>query len=231
MWAVSAAAPPAPGRGPDERAPGALLPAWVARLVGFAALACLGVSQWARMVAGLGAMRPLLWVLFAVLAAAGVVACDRVAARWRGAAMLGVALLGMLAAYVVTGLDLALLKPRRIDELGSGLVSGAQALSTVRLPYDGADPWPGLVLELLGAGLLMLAALLAFWPRGAAGRGYPFLSLAALLVLAAAPVVSLGGTRPLLLGATLTLLTVCFLWLERLPPRPGVGVPAPLRLG
>jgi transglutaminase-like putative cysteine protease len=228
MWAVSAAAPPAPGRGPDERAPGALLPAWVARLVGFAALACLGVSQWARMVAGLGALRPLLWVFFAVLAAAGVVACDRVAARWRGAAMLGVALLGLLAAYVVTGLDLGLLKPRRIDELASGLVSGAQALSTVRLPYDGADPWPGIVLQLLGSALVMISALVAFWPRGdgSGGRGYPFLALAALLVLAAAPVVSIGGTAPLLLGAGLTLLTVTFLWLERLPLRPGLGVAA-----
>ena len=97
----------------------------------------------------------------------------------------------------------------------------------MRLPYDGADPWPGLVLQLLGSALVMVSALLAFWPRGAGGgRGYPFLALAALLVLAAAPVVSLGGTRPLLLGAGLTLLTVCFLWLERLPLRPGLGVAA-----
>ncbi len=101
-----------------------------------------------------------------------------------------------------------------------------QALSTVRLPYEGADPWPGVVLQLLGGGLVMVSALLAFWPRPGGARGYPFLALAALLVLAAAPVVSLGGTRPLLLGAGLTLLTVCFLWLERLPLRPGLGVAA-----
>ena len=106
-------------------------------------------------------------------------------------------------------------------------MSGAQALSTVRLPYSGADPWPGIVLQLLGSGLVMVAALLAFWPRGnGAGRGYPFLALSALLVLAAAPVVAIGGTRPLLLGAALTLLTVTFLWLERLPLRPGLGVAA-----
>ena len=54
-------------------------------------------------------------------------------------------------------------------------------------------------------------------------RGYPFLALAALLVLVASPVVSLGGTRPLLLGIALAALTVCFLWLERLPLRPGLG--------
>jgi transglutaminase-like putative cysteine protease len=39
-------------------------------------------------------------------------------------------------------------------------------------------------------------------------------------------VISLGGTRPLLLGAAIAALTVCFLWLERLPLRPGIGVAA-----
>ena len=56
-------------------------------------------------------------------------------------------------------------------------------------------------------------------------RGYPIVSLAVLLVVIASPVVSLGGTaRPLLLGLVLAALTVCFLWLERLPFRPGLGV-------
>ena len=226
MRAVSLAAASAPAGVPQERGPAALLPASAARLVGFAALACLGVSQWQRMVAGTSGARPLLWVALAVLAAAAVLACDRAPMRLRGAALLAAALAALLAAYLAAGLDLGLLKPRRIDELGSGLVSGSQALSTVRLPYEGADPWPGLVLELLGSALVMVSALLAFWPRGAAGRGYPFLALAALLVLAATPVVALGGTRPLWLGAGLTLLTVCFLWLERLPLRPGLGVAA-----
>ena len=40
------------------------------------------------------------------------------------------------------------------------------------------------------------------------------------------PVVSLGGARPLMLGAAIAALTVCFLWLERLPLRPGLGVAA-----
>src|SRR6476620_9977951 len=107
---VSAAASSASGRGPDERVPEALLPAWVARLVGFAALACLGVSQWQRMVADLGVLKPLLWVVLAVVAAAAVVACERAPRRWRGTALLAVAVLGVLAAYLSTGLDLALLK-------------------------------------------------------------------------------------------------------------------------
>jgi transglutaminase-like putative cysteine protease len=237
MRPVSIAAASAPGRTPaEERAPSALLPAWVARLVGFAALAALGVSEWQRMAAGTSGSRALLWVLAGVAAAGAVLACDRVPGRLRGPATVAVAAAGLLAAYACTGLELALLKPRRLDELGSGLVSGAQALSTVRLPYAGADPWPRVVLELLGAGLVMVAALLAFWPRraaaegagapGAGGRGYPFLALSALLILAAAPVVSLGGARPLLLGVALAALTVCFLWLERLPLRPGIGVAA-----
>ena len=76
----------------------------------------------------------------------------------------------------------------------------------MRLPYVSADPWPRIVLELLGAELLILAGLLTFWPRSARAadarvpltppdRGYPFVALAVLLVVVASPVVSLGGTR------------------------------------
>ncbi len=42
--------------------------------------------------------------------------------------------------------------------------------------------------------------------------------------------VSLGGTRSLLLGLALATLTVCFLWLERLPLKPGLGVAGLLAL-
>ena len=145
----------------------------------------------------------------------------------------------LFAAYATSGLELALLKPRRIDELGAGLSHGAEALANVQMPYQGADPWPAVTLQLLGAFLCVLAGLLAFWPRnprgssaGArdAGRGYPFLSLALLLVLVASPVVSMGGTQPVLLGVVLTALTVCFLWLERLPLRPGLGIAGMLAL-
>ena len=75
----------------------------------------------------------------------------------------------------------------------------------------------------------MLAGLLAFWPRDR-GRGYPFVALIPLLTLVAVPVVSLGGTRPLLLGGAVAGLVVAFLWLERLPLRPGLGVAALLGL-
>jgi transglutaminase-like putative cysteine protease len=208
-----------------ERGPDALLPVWAARLLGFAALASLGALQWQRMVEGLSSGRALLWVAAAVGAAAAVLACDRLPARVRGIWTIAVAAAGLLAAVVVSGIELEFLKPARWDDLVEGVAGGAQSLGTVRMPYGGADPWPRAALELVGALLLAAAALLACWPRPSA-RGYPFLALAALLVLVVSPVVSLGGTRPLLLGAGIAALTVCFLWLERLPLRPGIGVAA-----
>ncbi|HTE62098.1 MAG TPA: transglutaminase domain-containing protein, partial [Solirubrobacteraceae bacterium] len=219
---------------PPHRRPPALLPPSAARLGGFAALALLGGLQWQRMIHGLSSGHAVLWVLVAVGAAAAVLWADG-RRRFRGTAMVAVAALALVAAYLAAGLDLALLKPRRLDELGAGLSHGAEALTSVQMPYRGADPWPSLTLQLLGAVLCVLAALLAFWPRAQRtsteqGRGYPFLSLAVLLVLVAAPVVSLGGTEPVALGVVLTTLTVCFLWLERLPLKPGLGIAAMLAL-
>src|SRR5689334_9217943 len=139
------------------------------------------------MVVELSAGRAVLWVLIAVVVAVGVLWADG-RRRFRGTATVAVALLGLLAAYAASGISLALLKPRRLDELGAGLSHGTEALASVKMPYEGADPWPSLTLQLLGAVLLVLAALLAFWPRaqsssGGAERGYQFLALAVLLVM------------------------------------------------
>ncbi len=112
MGSVSTAAASAPVRLPEEREPAALLPAWLARLVGFAALACLGVAQWQRMVAEISPARPLLWVALAVAAAALVLACDRVPARLQTAAMFGTVVAGLLAVYLAVGLDLGLAPSR-----------------------------------------------------------------------------------------------------------------------
>ena len=43
-------------------------------------------------------------------------------------------------------------------------------------------------------------------------------------MLVATPVTAIGTPRSLVLGVAIAALTVCFLWLERLPLRPGVGV-------
>jgi transglutaminase-like putative cysteine protease len=200
------------------------------------------------MVDGLSSGRAFLWVLVAVAAAAAVLWADRLR-RLRVAATIAVVPLALLVAYASSGIALALLKPRRLDELGAGLSHGAEALASVRMPYAGADPWPSDTLQLLGALLCVAAGLLAFWPRnqrtssagtgertrrtssaGMDGRGYQFLSLALLLILVAAPVVSLGGAQPVALGVVLTALTVGFLWLERLPLRPGAAIAAMLAL-
>ncbi|HET6550386.1 MAG TPA: hypothetical protein VFG79_18120, partial [Solirubrobacter sp.] len=212
----------------------ALLPQWVARLVGLAALGSVGALEWQRLVRDLSSGRALLWVAVAVAAAAAVLVVGR---RARAVALPAIVVAALFAGYALSGASLDLLKPRHWDELAAGLGTGLQALGTVRLPYAAADPWPRIVLELLGAELLILAGLLTFWPRVAPvesgraplavpERGYPFLALAVLIVVVASPVVSLGGTRPLLLGLTLAALSVCFLWLERLPLRPGLGVAA-----
>jgi transglutaminase-like putative cysteine protease len=210
----------------SERGPDALLPLWAARLLGFAALASLGALEWQRMIAGLSSGRALLWVAAATAAGALVIASERVPTRWYTLALPAVTAAGLVAAIVVSGIDLEYLKPRHWGELIDGVTSGAQSLGTVAMPYDGSDPWPRAALQIGGALLLTLSAQLACWPRGGNARGYPFLSLVGLLVLVVSPVVSLGGTRPLLLGAAIAALTVCFLWLERLPLRPGLGVAA-----
>ena len=49
-----------------------MVPAHVARLAAYAALALLGVLQWQRLIAGLSAGRAILWVVVAVLAALAV---------------------------------------------------------------------------------------------------------------------------------------------------------------
>ena len=207
----------------QEKGPNALVPVWAARLVGFAALASLGALQWQRMIAGLSSGRALLWVAVAVAAGGALIACDRLPPRRRGVGVVAVTALALLAALVVSGISLDLLRPKNWGELVDGLRGGAQSLGTVRLPYDGADIWPQWALEVGGALLLTVAALVACWPRER-GRGFPFLALMALLVAVVSPVVSLGGTQPLLLGTAIAALTVCFLWLERLPLRPGLGV-------
>ena len=150
-------------------------------------------------------------------------AAGTLAPRLRTPAAALAALLGLLLAALASGIEPRLLTPAHWNELGDGVGRGLEALSGVTLPYAGVDPWPDITLRLGGALLVTLAAVLAAWPREQ-GRGFPFFALAALLVLVATPVTAIGTTRSLVLGIAIAALTVCFLWLERLPLRPGVGV-------
>ncbi len=209
----------------EDRGPAALLPAPLARALGFALLALLGAAEWRRMIGSGGALGALAWVAAAVLSGELAGAAGTLPARRRVPAAVLALGLGLLLAALVAGLDPALLVPAHWPALVDGVGRGLETLSGVTLPYQGTDPWPVLTLRLGGALLLVIAAALASWPRRA-GRGYPFLALAVLLALVVTPIAALGSSRSLVLGAALAVLTVCFLWLERLPLRPGLGAVA-----
>jgi transglutaminase-like putative cysteine protease len=192
--------------------------------VGFVPLGCLAVYEWARLSEpshGWPA-RGLASIVVALSAAVAVIGCARLA-RGRRAATAAVAVGVMVAAALASGVDPVLLKPARWSDLYAGLVRGAQELTVVRLPYRGADPWPQQTLDLAGGLMLALAGLLVAWPR-AVGRGLPFVAWALLLIPVVSPVVLLGGPQPLILGLFLAILSILFLWLERMPLRPGFGL-------
>jgi transglutaminase-like putative cysteine protease len=198
-----------------ERRPAALVSVPIARLAGYALLAAVGSLQWVRYVEGASSGRAIAWAVAGTATGALVIA-----ARGRGLWLAAAAAIGAGLAVAASGLDLTYLEPKHLDELGDGLSRGAEALNTVRLPYLGKEPWVLTTVQLSGAGICWLAALLATWPTGGRVRAG---ALVLLLTLAAAPVISLGADRPGLLGVALAVLTAAFLWLERLARRPGLG--------
>ncbi|MEJ7892568.1 MAG: transglutaminase-like domain-containing protein [Solirubrobacteraceae bacterium] len=197
------------------RRPAALLAPRVARLAAFALLALAGALQWVRYVEGADAGRAVLWVVAATITGALVLLAGN--RRW---ALAAAALAGAGLAVGASGLDLTYLEPNHVDELASGVSRGADALTAVRLPYLGREPWVLTTVQLSGAALCWAAALLACWPGG---RGRVS-ALTLLLVLAAVPIVSIGADSPALLGFALALLVAAFLWLERLARHPGLSL-------
>ena len=211
----------------------ALLPQSVARLVGLAALAAVGALEWQRLVGGLGSGRALLWVAgrrggrgrgAGRRARAGRLPAARARAAGGGVRRRCSPATGSRAPASICS------SRRHWDELLSGLGGGLQALGTVRLPYVSTDPWPRIVLELLGAELLILAGLLTFWPRAATPAPQPRVPLAAARPRLPVRRARRAAGRHRLAGrlarrrrarccsgSTLAALTVCFLWLERLP--------------
>ena len=202
-----------------NRRPAALMPVTRARLAGYALLAILGAMQWARFVEGASAGRALLWVLAGTVTGALVLLAGR-RPRWRVAAVVG----GALLAVLVSGLRLRYLAPNHLDELADGVARGLEALGTVRLPYTGTEPWVLTTVELMGAAMCWLAAVLATWPTREAGGHTRVAALLVLVTMAASPIVALGAERPALLGLAIAVLVAAFLWLERLARRPGLGV-------
>src|SRR4051812_22722655 len=93
------------------RPPAALLPAPLARTVGFALLATLGAAEWARMIGHGGLVAALPWVAAAVLAGETVGAAGSLAPRLRVPAAGLAAALRLVLAALASGLGPPLLLP------------------------------------------------------------------------------------------------------------------------
>ena len=141
-----------------------------------------------------------------------VLACDRLTGARRGRrGARRRARAGSLAAVLVAGArPSASCAPRRWGRAGGRGSRAARSRSArCGCPTTGADPWPRVDARAGGR------AAAARWPRCSRCGRAPAAAAAAtrssrsslLLVLVVSPVVSLGGTRPLLLGAALAALT------------------------
>jgi transglutaminase-like putative cysteine protease len=216
--AAAALAPRGTGRARSDEP---LLPAPVARLVAFAALAGFGAVQWGRLLEP-AAGGPMVAVLLAGLAAGATLAAvarARLPARLRWAAGAAAAAVLVLLSLVAAGVPAALLDPRGWDELAGGIGQGLSAVPSVSVPYGGTERWTRTVLVLGGCLLVVASALLAFAPRRDGRLGSPAAAAVTLGTLYAAPVIQRSAERPFLSGAVFTLLLALFLWLERVERR------------
>jgi transglutaminase-like putative cysteine protease len=192
-----------------------LLPVAVARTIAFVALAAWGALHWMSMLEPAEPDRG--WTVLGVglLAIAAMLGAGRLEGRWRIVAAVG-ALVPLTALMLMAGrVPDELLLPGGWSELAGGISRGISDLPGVRVPYRGLDEWVRTVIPLGGSALVLLAAVLAFWPRRTR-LGFPGLALLGLIVLYVVPVVALDFNVEFLRGATFTLLMVAFLRLEKL---------------
>ncbi len=108
-----------------------------------------------------------------------------------------------------------LLRPDQWGALASGLVRGIESLPGIRVPYRGVDEWTRAAIGVGGTVLPVLAAVLAFWPRGSR-TGFAVPALILLVALYAVPAVALDFENEFVRGAALALLVLAFLRLEKL---------------
>jgi transglutaminase-like putative cysteine protease len=212
---VSAAAVAAPARRVRTAGGELLLSLPIARGIAFVALASWGALHWMSMLEPAEPMRGWAVVGVATLTMLALL----LAGRRKGArrALIAVAALVPLVALMLLagGARDELLRPDNWGELTGGISRGISDLPGVRVPYRGIDPWVRLVIPLGGSALVLLAALLAFWPRRGV-LGHPLAALVALIVLYVTPVVALDFKTEFLRGAVFTLLMLAFLRLEKL---------------
>ena len=154
-----------------------MLPVALARALAFTALAAWGTLHWMLMLEPAEPGRGWLTVLVGLIAVGAMLAAGRLDGRRR--ALVAVAAIVPLAALML----LAGARRRRVaasdplELLADGIGRGLYDLPGVRVPYRGLDEWVRTVLPLGASALVLLAALLAFWPRSRGRLGFPALAL------------------------------------------------------
>ena len=129
------------------------------------------------------------WLALAVglVAIAAMLGAGRLAGRRRQLAA-AAALMPLTALMLMAGrVPDELVLPGGWSELAGGISRGISDLPGVRVPYRGLDDWVRTVIPLGGAALVLLAAVLAFWPRRNR-LGFPGAALLVLVALYVVPV-------------------------------------------
>jgi hypothetical protein len=148
-----------PGASRRDAAP-ALHPALLIELPLFAALAVLGMAQWARLVEPSSAGRLMAALGVACLAAVALGGLSFVSSRrLRICLAIAVSLAAGAGALLAAGLPAELLKPAQWGDLRHHVSSGMGGIEEAQLPYGGADPWVRLTLVLGAPALVALAAV------------------------------------------------------------------------
>ena len=206
---------------------GALLPLWIARGSMLLAFAAFSGLHWAGLLDPAAPGRAWESVGLAALVVLGLVGAARLARPlcWLAATLVAVAAIAL--ALLAGGLADEFLRPDHWSALASGAGRGIAALPGVRVPYRGVDEWTRLAIGAGGTLLVVLAALLAFWPRRER-TGFPAAALLVLVTIYVVPAVILSSQLKFLGGAALALLLLAFLRLEKLRMRdaPAAGAVA-----
>ena len=190
------------------------------RFAAFAALVVYGCTHWVRQVAPTSQNVALQMAAAAVALALALRATRTIVApRARLAAAGALVAVGVVIALTAAGIPLRFVGWRNWAELATGIGEGIVALPNLNVPYRGLDEWVRWTV-LSGAALLaVLAAALAYAPRGARHAGRPRSPVPAALVLTllyGIPVVERNPESPLVSGAGFAVLLALLLGADRL---------------
>ncbi|MGZ4276259.1 MAG: transglutaminase-like domain-containing protein [Solirubrobacteraceae bacterium] len=211
MGAV-ATAPQAPPRA----APAPALRPELVRLAALAPLALFGALHWAALLDHPPNGRVVLMLMVALTGGLVLLGVPAGAPRPRRALTCAVVTLALLVAALLTaGVPLRFLAPACWDDLVSGIAQGIASTPAIRVPYRGVDPWVRVAIAAGATALLVLAVLLATWPRSNR-HGRPLAAAVALGVLYALPVVEHDPGHPYLGGTLFCVLLGAYLYAERL---------------